>query len=146
MRWKLAYVGKPSLAYAKQGCEEYLKRLKRYATVETVSVKADGQEAESASLLKATEGTLRICLDERGKSIRTEEWVERIDQWELDGLKSASLILGGADGHTKDLRESCEEVWSLSGLTLQHELALVVVLEGLYRCYTIKRGEPYHRP
>jgi len=146
VRWKLAYVGKPSLAYAKAGSAEYLKRLQRYTNVDTVSVRADAKEAESAALLKATEGTLRICLDERGELIRTDQWVERINDWELDGLKGASLLLGGADGHTEELRDACDQVWCLSGLTLQHELALVVILEGLYRCYTIKRGEPYHRP
>jgi 23S rRNA (pseudouridine1915-N3)-methyltransferase len=61
------------------------------------------------------------------------------------GIKTISLLIGASDGHTKDLRSQADEVWSLSPLTLQHELALVVLLEQLYRAYTIKRGEPYHR-
>lgn len=139
MRWRICQVGKPAIAYAKAGAEEYLKRLKRYAPVE-VAVAREGRQ-----LLKLSEGTLRIALDERGESISTEGWVEKINAWELDGVKTVSLLIGGADGHEEELRAASDEVWSLSGLTLQHELALVILLEGLYRCYTIKRGEPYHR-
>lgn len=139
MRWKICHVGKPALSYAKAGADEYLKRLKRYANVE-VAVARDGPQ-----LLKLSEGSFRIALDERGKSITTDDWVDRINDWEMDGVKTISLLIGGADGHTKEQREQCDAIWSLSGLTLQHELALVVLLEGLYRCYTIKRGEPYHR-
>lgn len=139
MRWKICHVGKPALGYAKSGAEEYLKRLKRSATVEVVVAR------DEAGLLKASEGGLRIALDERGEAISTPAWVERIDAWEMDGVKTVSLLIGGADGHSPELRAACDEVWSLSALTLQHELALVVLLEGLYRCYTIKRGEPYHR-
>ncbi len=140
MRWKLAIVGKPALGYAKLGRDEYLKRLQRYTTVEVIPVKGDDSGIASANLLKSTGGSKRIALDERGHPITTYTWVERINAWELAGVKSVSLLLGGADGHTPELRDTCEEIWSLSGLTLQHELALVVVLEGLYRCYTIKRG------
>ncbi|MFT5471085.1 MAG: 23S rRNA (pseudouridine1915-N3)-methyltransferase, partial [Verrucomicrobiales bacterium] len=136
---RICQVGKPALAYAKAGADEYLKRLRRYATVD-VAVAKDGQQ-----LLKLSENTVRIALDERGDRISTSDWVKRINAWELDGVKAASLLIGGANGHSEELRDSCDEVWSLSGLTLQHELALVVLLEGLYRCYTIKRGEPYHR-
>ena len=60
-------------------------------------------------------------------------------------LKKVAFLIGGADGHPPELRERCDEIWSLSRMTMQHELALVVLLEQLYRVFTIKRGEPYHR-
>ena len=145
MHWKICTIGKPSLAFAKSGVDEYLKRLKRYAQVESQTFRESGQEANSAQLLKASENTLRIALDERGTAISTRKWVETIDAWELDSVKTVSLLIGGADGHSGELRQASDRVWKLSELTLQHELALVVLLEGLYRCYTIKRGEPYHR-
>jgi len=145
MRWRVCTIGKPALAYAKSGTEEYLKRLQRYAPVEIVTGREGGQDANSLQLLKASEGTHRIALDERGEAVTTQDWVERINRWELDSVKTVSLLIGGADGHSEELRRQCAEIWSFSGLTLQHELALLVTLEGLYRCYTIKRGEPYHR-
>ena len=59
--------------------------------------------------------------------------------------KCHSLIIGGADGHTKSLREEADLLISFGRLTLQHELALVAAVEQVYRVYTVKRGEPYHR-
>lgn len=146
MRWRILAAGKPALAYAKAGIEEYLKRLQRGARVELVYLKAGSAEAVSEDLLARSEGTYRIALDERGKGWRTGEFVERVNGWEMDpGLKTISLLIGASDGHTAELRERCQQVWALSPLTLQHELALVVLLEQLYRAYSIKRGEPYHR-
>ncbi|MCL4157186.1 UNVERIFIED_CONTAM: hypothetical protein GTU68_053390 [Idotea baltica] len=76
----------------------------------------------------------------------TAQFVDRINEWEMDpGIKTISLLIGASDGHTPALRRQCLAIWALSPLTLQHELALVVLLEQLYRAYTIKRGEPYHR-
>ena len=56
-----------------------------------------------------------------------------------------SFLIGAADGHTAELRKSCDMVLSLSSLTMQHELALVVLLEQRYRIASLRTGEPYHR-
>ncbi|MDB4502014.1 23S rRNA (pseudouridine(1915)-N(3))-methyltransferase RlmH [Akkermansiaceae bacterium] len=146
MNWKIFAAGKPALAYAKSGIEEYLKRLKRGAKVELVYLKAGDSESVSRDLLARSEGTFRIALDERGRDWTTSNLVERINDWEMDpGIKTISLLIGASDGHTKELRSKSNAVWALSPLTLQHELALVVLLEQIYRAYSIKRGEPYHR-
>jgi 23S rRNA (pseudouridine1915-N3)-methyltransferase len=144
--WRILAAGKPALVYAKKGIEEYLKRLTRGAKVELVYVKAGSAEAVSADLLSRSEGTYRVALDERGKAWTTGEFVKKVNAWEMDpGVKTISLLIGASDGHTEELREKCHQTWALSPLTLQHELALVVLLEQLYRAYSIKRGEPYHR-
>ena len=146
MTWKIYAAGKPALAYAKTGIEEYLKRLKRGTKVELVYIKAGDSETVSKDLLIRTEGSFRVALDERGKDWTTEQFVVRVNKWEMDpGIKTISLLIGASDGHTPELRAQCNAIWALSPLTLQHELALVVLLEQLYRAYTIKRGEPYHR-
>ena len=146
MNWKIFAAGKPALAYAKSGIAEYLKRLKRGAKVELVYLKAGDSESVSRDLLARSEGTFRIALDERGRDWTTSNLVERINDWEMDpGIKTISLLIGASDGHTKELRSKSNAVWALSPLTLQHELALVVLLEQIYRAYSIKRGEPYHR-
>ncbi|MDF1712871.1 MAG: 23S rRNA (pseudouridine(1915)-N(3))-methyltransferase RlmH [Akkermansiaceae bacterium] len=146
MNWKIFAAGKPALAYAKSGIEEYLKRLKRGAKVELVYLKAGDSESVSRDLLARSEGTFRIALDERGLDWTTSNLVEKINDWEMDpGIKTISLLIGASDGHTKELRSKSNAVWALSPLTLQHELALVVLLEQIYRAYSIKRGEPYHR-
>ena len=146
MTWRILAAGKPALVYAKKGIEEYLKRLSRGSKVELIYIKAGSSEAVSAELLARSEGTFRIAMDERGKDWTTDEFVKKVNAWEMDpGIKTISLLIGASDGHTPELREKADAIWALSPLTLQHELALVVLLEQLYRAYTIKRGEPYHR-
>jgi len=146
VNWRILAAGKPALAYAKTGIDEYLKRLKRGSKVDLIYLKAGDSESVSADLLSRSAGTYRIALDERGSDWTTGQFVKRLNAWEMDpGIKTVSLLIGASDGHTPELREKADAVWALSPLTLQHELALVVLLEQLYRAYTIKRGEPYHR-
>lgn len=146
MKWQVLAIGKPSLSYAKDGVAEYLKRLRRYANVDLVTNwKEAGQERNSRQLLDASKGALRIALDERGKGWTTDEFVKHVEEWQLGGIKKVAFLIGGADGHTEELRQEADHVIALSGLTLQHELALVVLLEQIYRVHTILKGEPYHR-
>lgn len=120
--------------------------MQRYTAVALTHGKERGADQNSAQLLASSEGTFRIGLDERGRELTTGGLVEVINRWELEGsVKTVGLLIGGADGHTEGLRSECQTLWRLSSLTLQHELALLVLLEALYRAYTIKRGEPYHR-
>ena len=60
-------------------------------------------------------------------------------------VKTVAFLIGAADGHSEELREKCDLLLTLSGFTLQHELALLVLLEQLYRLTTLKSGSPYHR-
>ena len=146
MNWKIFAAGKPALAYAKSGIEEYLKRLKRGSKVEIFYLKTGSSESVSCNLLERSKDTFRIALDERGQAWSTKDLVEKINSWEMvPSIKTISLLIGASDGHTRDLRSQANAVWALSPLTLQHELALVVLLEQIYRAYSIKRGEPYHR-
>ncbi len=146
MKWTVQAIGKPALDYAKRGIAEYEKRLRRLAQLEVSYLGKDqGKEKNTLSHLQRSEGALRIVLDERGESWTTDQLVKRIDQWEMNGVKRISLMIGGADGHPREMRQKADSVWALSPLTMQHELALVVLLEQVYRAYTIKRGEPYHR-
>ncbi len=145
MKWKVVTVGRPALAYARTGAEEYLRRLKRLADVEWVTVKEGDPGVVTARMLRASEGCLRICLDERGEIIDTQAFVRRIEAWERDSVKAVALLVGGADGHQEALREKADTVLALGRMTLQHELALVVALEQLYRVQTVKKNMPYHR-
>ena len=137
--------GKPALKYCKDGAAEYLKRLQHYGSYELRHIKDGTSEDVSHRLHNASESTLRIVLDERGESLTTHQLVKKISGWEMLGIKRASYLIGASDGHTEELRGEADLVWALSPLTFQHELALVVLLEQLYRIATIQRGEPYHR-
>lgn len=146
MNLRVIVAGKPALAYAKAGADEYLKRLSRPGGCELVTVKAGTSEEVSARLLERSQGCHRIALDERGERLGTREFARRLDSLERRGdVKTVAFLIGTADGHTPALRESCDMLLSLSTFTLQHELALLVLLEQLYRVASLKSGSPYHR-
>ena len=145
MNWTVFTIGKPKLAFARAGVEEYAGRLRGFATVAQEFLKAVTREGESALLLQRSEGMFRIVLDERGEQLTSRALACKIGLWEQDSVKQVAVLIGGADGHSEALRKAANWTWSLSQLTLQHELALVVLYEQIYRAYSIKAGFPYHR-
>ncbi len=146
MRIRLIVAGKPALLYAKTAVEDYMKRLGRHGSYELLVVKAGDREAVSQRLLEASEGCYRIALDERGETPTTRVLAKKIDAMEMAGeIRTVAFLIGAADGHAPDLRKNSEMVLSLSSMTMQHELALIVLLEQLYRLASIKSGSPYHR-
>lgn len=145
MQFIILAAGKPALPYAKQGVELYLDRLKPFGKTELKLVKAGSSEDVSARLLEASQGCLRIAMDERGELWTTEQLVKKAKQWQMNATKRIAFLIGASDGHTQQLRDKCDHLLALSKFTLQHELALVTLLEQLYRCHTVLAGTPYHR-
>lgn len=145
MRWHILAVGKPKLEYARAGVEEYLPRLKPFAPVEISYLKATAPSGESLAMLERSKAMFRVVLDERGDQVTSAVFARKLAHWELHGPRDFALLVGGANGHPDEVRQAAGWSWSLSKLTLQHELALVVALEQLYRAYTIKARLPYHR-
>jgi len=145
MKWHIVAVGKPSISWARAGMEDYAGRLARVAPVRCSFIKDGPADVVAGRLLAATDGTLRVLMDERGSQMRSVEMARWIEKKQLDGCKEVSLLIGGAEGHSPAVRHVVKEAWSLSRFTLQHELALVVLLEQIYRAHSILRGEPYHR-
>ena len=151
MRYRIIAVGQLKRGFYADGCEFYLDRLGRLAPTEIVEIK-DGKEpdaqrrtsGESDGLLQRSDGKV-VVLDERGKSFGSKELAGFIDEWETQSVSRVSLLLGGADGHSSQLRDRADALWRLSELTLPHELARLVLLEQLYRAETIRAGHPYHR-
>ncbi len=129
-------VGRPRLEYAAMGVAYYAERLRRYLPLELHYAKAD------KDLLFLSEGFYRVVLDERGTLLTTEALYRRFLDWE--GRRVAFLV-GGAEGHPEEVRQKGDFLLALSPLTLQHELALLVLLEQLYRLATLRAGHPYHR-
>jgi len=146
MRTKIIAAGRPALGYAKEAIGEYTRRLSRSGRMELDFVKAGPSDAVSRTLLKRSEGAYRIVLDERGEMPGTRQLAKRLEALEMRGdIKTVAFLIGAADGHSEELRRQADYVLSLSRLTLQHELALVVLLEQLYRIADLRRGGPYHR-
>ncbi len=144
MTWRLVTVGKPALGYARAGCEEYLARIGHFARVERVVVKAADPARESDAMLDRSEGCWRVVLDGLGRALTSRQLAEKVEMW-TQSSRPTALLIGGANGHDASLRDDADFVWSLGPLTLQHELALVVAVEQIYRAHTIIAGHPYHR-
>jgi 23S rRNA (pseudouridine1915-N3)-methyltransferase len=145
MRLLILTIGKPRLAYARAGVSEYLGRFPTTSGVKIESLRASGTEEEGRTFLARSEGMFRVALDERGDQFTSRDLARKLANWELSRKKNVAFLIGGADGHSDEVRKKADWLWSLSSLTLQHELALVVLLEQLYRARCITSGTPYHR-
>jgi 23S rRNA (pseudouridine1915-N3)-methyltransferase len=108
---------------------------------------SERRRADAETLLAAADspGGRTVLLDQRGTLYTTAGLARHVAQLERRGKRSLTLLLGAADGVGGAARRQVDETWSLSPLTLTHELALVVLLEQLYRLASIARGHPYHR-
>ncbi len=145
MRFHFFVIGKPKLDFARLGVEEYVARLRPYMPVELHYLKASTPAGERLALVERSKAMFRIVLDERGEHIASRGLAKKMAEWEMHGPRDLAFLIGGADGHTDEVRQAAGWSWALSKLTLQHEMALVVTLEQLYRACTIRAGHPYHR-
>jgi len=102
-------------------------------------------QAEAARMEAALErGVRRVILDERGSRLTSVQLAERTDAWLNDG-RDVALIIGGADGIDPQLKQKADEAIRLSDMTLPHALARVLLLEQLYRAWSLRNNHPYHR-
>ena len=123
--------------------QEYAERIRRFAELEILELRAQGPLREAQSLLGKVRGEL-WALDERGSLLTSPQLAHRLARLR-DSSQPLTLSIGGDEGLAQDVRDQAKLVWSLSPLTLPHRLARVVVLEQLYRAFEILRGGPYHK-
>jgi len=128
---KIIIVGKPREKYVLEAINEYSKRLRKYAKLEMIIVKREEDIEKKAS------GKL-IVLDEHGKQPDSLGFSKILME------RNLTFCIGPAEGFTKDFLKNKFQI-SLSNLTLMHQLALIVLLEQVYRGFTILNNEPYHR-
>jgi 23S rRNA (pseudouridine1915-N3)-methyltransferase len=141
---KIAWIGKTKAAAIQTLTDEYLKRLRHYADVDGVSLK------DESSLLKLCEAGARpvrhalVLLDSRGRQLSSEEFAKWLGEWQDRSSSPLLFAVGAADGFSDQARQAATLALSLGKMTLAHELARVVLLEQLYRAFTILKGHPYH--
>ncbi len=139
MRYRVVAVGRVKHAALRAACDEYLERLRHYTRIEEREVR------DEARLLEAIpEDSRLVALSRAGAPWTSAELADWTARWEMDG-RDVSFAIGGAAALPAAVLARAERVWSFSPLTLPHELARVILFEQLYRAYTIRRGEPYHR-
>ena len=143
MKIRFVTVGKPKLAYARAGFEEYLSRLQRLHSVR-VSHVADKYAYDAIKILEVVSGATLIVLEIEGKSYSSEQLATFLAQRELES-REVCVLIGGPEGLPQQVRDAADYLWSIGRHTLPHDLAMVVTLEALYRASTIHAGLPYHK-
>ena len=155
MRLLLVAVGQRMPAWAEDATAEFVKRFPPDLPLRLKTVKAEPRssgksvaqmmDAEAERLQDATpRGARRVVLDERGERQTTVQLAERLRRWQQDG-RDVVLYMGGPDGLAPTLKDSADEKLRLSDLTLPHALARVLLVEALYRGWSVNAGHPYHR-
>jgi len=90
-------------------------------------------------------GAVTVLLDPDGAEWTSQQLADQVRSWETNGIKEVAFVVGGPHGVAPELVARADKRWSLSRLTLTHEMARVLLLEQLYRAYTIVHGLPYQK-
>ncbi len=143
MKIKVAWIGKTKEPAIQVLTDDYLKRISRYAEAEGVALKDEAAVLGLARGERQKERHKLVLLDSRGKQLSSGELAAFLEREQLRALPLLFAI-GGADGFGQEVRREPAFVLSLGRMTLPHELARVVLLEQIYRAFTIMKNHPYH--
>jgi 23S rRNA (pseudouridine1915-N3)-methyltransferase len=132
--------------WVSKACQEYQKRMPSDCTIEIKELKPDISPAKEAGKIIAAipKGAVVIALDEHGIDLRTQAIADHLTNWRTNG-EDVAFLIGGANGLDPSLKANRNHIWKLSSLTLPHAFARLVLIEQLYRAWTILQGHPYHR-
>jgi len=146
MRFRFVWVGKTKDVNWRALQEEYLQRLSHFVRFDITELRDEGKETESKRILEKVNQSNFVCLlDVLGRSFSSPDLAKEIEKWQNRGLKEVTFIIGGAEGVASEVVERADISLSLSVLTLTHDMARVVLLEQLYRAFTIIKGYPYQK-
>lgn len=155
MRLSIFAIGTRMPDWVTTGCLEYSKRMPPELRIKTIEIALGARgksqsfskaiETEGKAILKAIgEKDFVVALDVLGKTMSTTKLASNLASWQMDG-QDVSLLIGGPDGLSTDCLERANMRWSLSDLTLPHPLVRILLMEQLYRAWSINANHPYHR-
>ena len=159
MKIKLVTVGKLKEKYLKDGIAEYSKRISRYAAVEMIEL-ADEKTPDRASdsenekilnlegnriLSKIGDREFVVVLAIEGKILSSEEFSKQLEQASINGYSTLTFVIGGSLGLSPQVKNRANLSLSFGRLTLPHQLMRLVLVEQIYRAFTIQQGSPYHK-
>ena len=153
MRLRVIWTGKTKDTRLRELQLDYEKRLSHFTRCEVVEIRESAGTGSKAGIAKdsrsisdrLSDGAVTVLLDPSGSDWSSKDLAAQIQRWENQGTKEVAFIVGGPHGVSPELAERAQQRWSLSRLTLTHEMARVVLLEQLYRAYTIIHGLPYQK-
>ena len=154
MRLTIVAVGQKVPDWAQTAYDDYAKRFPPELKLELKAVKTEPRASKTLDTLLAAErvrieGAIAkncrvVALDERGTAVTTVALAERLKDWQLSG-DDVAIVIGGPDGLDAGFKQSAHERLRLSDLTLPHAMVRVVLIEQLYRAWSITINHPYHR-
>lgn len=144
MKIKVAWIGKTRDPAIQALTAEYLKRLSSYVQLEPLAVGSEAALLKLATRNPGRPASMLVLLDSRGRQFTSEEFARFLDDRQSQTPQPLLFAVGPADGFTDQARKGASFLLSLGKMTLPHELARVVLLEQLYRAFTILKGHPYH--
>ncbi|MDD5757969.1 MAG: 23S rRNA (pseudouridine(1915)-N(3))-methyltransferase RlmH [Desulfobulbaceae bacterium] len=148
------FLGHTNEGYLEQGIADFQQRLARYCPVRVKIVKerkgkvADQVriDTEGRDLLEQLEPkSFVVVLDRTGRQVSSEAFASLFEQWQDQNRRSVSFVIGGALGLSKEVLAAADVVLSLSLMTFTHEMARMILLEQVYRAFTILAGTKYHK-
>jgi len=149
------WLGKTRQDYLDQGIRDYAGRLERYVPLRIEVLRVSGSEREADEVLRRREGggllaasqgaSLRVALAPEGRELDSPALARLICDWEMQGQRTISFLVGGHLGLDPEVVRSSGLVLSLSRLTFTHEMSRLLLLEQLYRAWSIKAGHAYHK-
>lgn len=155
MKHELLLLGKVKDSFIEQGVQEYVKRLRHYTQLQMTFLKDKSAGTKNVKTVKDLQGKILlsgipagshiVVLDATGKQFTSENFAKTITGWEMQGIRRVCYLIGGPDGHAKEVVNSANLLLSFSKMTFTHDMTRVLLLEQLYRAYTIKAGEKYHK-
>ena len=144
VKLKISWIGKTKLSAIQSLTDEYLKRLTHYAEVEGAALKDEAALLALAAGARSRSKSTLVLLDRRGQQFSSEELAKFLGDYRERNPLPLLFAVGPADGFSAEARGAAAQMVSLGKMTMAHELARVVLLEQLYRGFTILQGHPYH--
>jgi 23S rRNA (pseudouridine1915-N3)-methyltransferase len=154
MRLELIFPGKTKEAYLKKGIDDFNERLSHYVKTDFKIIKdRSGFKNAARAVLLEGEQLLENCsksayvvvLDPGGRQFSSEKFARMVENWKGQGRQVISFVIGGPEGLSPAVLTRADLLMSLSRMTFTHEMTRLVLLEQLYRAYSIKAGTKYHK-
>jgi 23S rRNA (pseudouridine1915-N3)-methyltransferase len=144
VKLQIAWVGKTKEAAIQSLTAEYLKRISRHVPSESHELPAEAALLKLAERSSGRTKPVLILLDSRGRQFTSEEFAQVLRDQQDRGTQNLLFAVGPADGFSDQARDAADLILSFGKMTLAHELARIVLLEQIYRAFTILKGHPYH--
>lgn len=155
MNINIICVGKIKEKYILDGIQEFTKRMQAFGKLKIFELKEDGNdtnrsisiEKEAKSILETLEKNkgFKILLDIQGKTLSSEEMALQIEKIALNGNNTINFIIGGSYGVSEDVRKSADLRLSFSKMTFPHQLMRLILIEQIYRWFSIIKNTKYHK-